>query len=146
MDQAKAKTEQELQQLLGKPIPVPGTEATETPHPNGASPSKPLPDPLTGTPGHTRVERASARDAVGDQVEIRPAPKCTFSGVLPIDLQRFRESGVALVECPDCACMRTLEPRGGILRFKSHDKRKTNTPNTEPRWAKGETDWDVVSS
>src|SRR2546428_2644008 len=65
--------------------------------------------------------------------------KCTFSGVVPIDLKRFLESGVTLVECPDCACTRTLEPRGGVLRFKSHDKRKTTTPNTERRWAaKGE--------
>lgn len=40
--------------------------------------------------------------------------------------------------------MRTLEPRGEVLRFKSHDKRKTNTPNIGKRWAKGETDWDVV--
>ena len=42
--------------------------------------------------------------------------KCTFSGVVPIDLKRFLESGVALVECPDCAATRTLEPHGGVLR------------------------------
>ncbi len=71
--------------------------------------------------------------------------KCTSSGVvIPIDLKRFLESGVMLVECPDCAATRTLEPHGGVLRFKSHDKRKTTTPNTGQRWAKGETDWDVV--
>jgi hypothetical protein len=70
--------------------------------------------------------------------------KCTFSGVVPIDLRRFLESGVTLVECPDCKALRTLEPHGGVLRFKSHDKRKTATPNTGQRWARGETDWDVV--
>jgi hypothetical protein len=42
--------------------------------------------------------------------------KCTFSGVVPIDLKRFLESGVVLVECPDCAATRTLEPHGGVLR------------------------------
>jgi hypothetical protein len=72
--------------------------------------------------------------------------KCTFSGVVPIDLKRFLESGVALVECPDCAATRTLEPHGGVLRFKSHDKRKTNTPNIGQRWARGETNWDVIGS
>jgi chemotaxis response regulator CheB len=39
--------------------------------------------------------------------------KCTFSGVVPIEFSRFLESGIALVECPDCASTRTLEPRGG---------------------------------
>jgi len=116
MDQAKAQSEQELRQLLGKPIPVPGTEAPLAPHPNGASASKPWSDTHPSTHGPTRVERGATRDAVGDQVEIRPAPKCTFSGVVQIPLKRFLESGVALVECPDCACTRTLEPRGGVLR------------------------------
>jgi hypothetical protein len=74
------------------------------------------------------------------------AIKCTFSRVVvPIDPKRFQESGVTLVECPACACTRTLEPHGGVLRFKSHNKRKTTTPNTERRWAaKGEMDWNVV--
>src|SRR5947208_7309081 len=72
--------------------------------------------------------------------------KCTFSRmVVPIDPKRFQESGVTLVECPDCACTRTLEPHGGILRFKSHNKRKTTPSHTERRWvAKGKMDWDVV--
>lgn len=149
MDQAKAQSEQELRQLLGKPIPVPGTEETEIPHPNGTSASKPLPDTSPGAhgkPGHTRVERGAARDAVGDQIEIHPAPKCTFSGVVvQIPLKRFLESGVALVECPNCGRTRTLEPHRGVLRFKSHDRRKTTMPNTGKRWASsGGMDWDVV--
>jgi len=141
MDQAKAQSEQELQQLLGKPIPVPGTEV---PHPNGASASKPVPDVHPGTPRHTRVERGPSRDVVGDQIEIRSVAKCTFSGVMPLDLARFLESGVTLVECPDCACTRTLEPRGEVLRFKPHDKRKTTTPNIGERWARIGATWGVV--
>jgi len=88
----------------------------------------------------------------GVQSNKKQAPqstKCTFSGIVPIDLKRFQESGVSLVECPDCARMWTLEPHGGALRFKLHDKRKTTTPNTGQRWAKnkkGNEDWDVVGS
>ncbi|EFH79953.1 hypothetical protein Krac_0484 [Ktedonobacter racemifer DSM 44963] len=44
-------------------------------------------------------------------------------------------SGVTLVECPNCASTRTLEPRNGMLRFPSHAKRKTRTSNTEQQWA-----------
>jgi hypothetical protein len=91
-----------------------------------------------------RSEHATDHSAVVDQKHIAKSTKCTFSGVVPIDLKRFLESGVTLMECPDCAATRTLEPRSGVLRFKSHDKRKTTTPNTGQRWAKGETDWDVV--
>ena len=70
--------------------------------------------------------------------------KCTFSGVVQISLQRFEESGVARVECPGCGRVWTLSPSGGVLRFKSHDKRKTNTPNTGKRWAMRETIWKVI--
>lgn len=71
---------------------------------------------------------------------------CTFSGIVPIVLQRFKQSGVSVVECPGCGRAWTLSPGGGVLRFKSHPRRKTNTLNTGRRWArgKGDTDWDVV--
>ncbi|HLZ61121.1 MAG TPA: ATP-binding protein, partial [Ktedonosporobacter sp.] len=61
-------------------------------------------------------------------------------------IKRFEESGVSRVACPGCGRTWTLAPRGGVLRFKSHDKRKTDTPHAERRWARGEgeTDWDVV--
>lgn len=87
-----------------------------------------------------------AQSQKGSAVLATASIKCTFSRmVVPIDLKRFQKSGVTLVECPDCACTRTLEPYGGVLRFKSHNRRKTTTPNTERRWAaKGEMDWDVV--
>ncbi|SRR6266571_162048 len=72
--------------------------------------------------------------------------KCTFSGDVQISLKRFEESGVARVECPGCGRTWTLSPSGGVLHFKSHDKRKMNTPNTGRRWARGEgkTDWNMV--
>jgi len=72
--------------------------------------------------------------------------KCTFSGVVSIDLKRFADSGVALVECPDCSRTRTLSPRNGVLRFSSHDKRKTRTSTTSRRWARIDSTWKVVGS
>jgi AAA domain len=79
------------------------------------------------------------------QVQPSTSPKCPFSRVVAIDLTRFADSGVALVECPDCSRMRSLSPRKGVLRFPSHDRRKLQTPVTGVRWAaKGKTDWGVV--
>jgi hypothetical protein len=70
---------------------------------------------------------------------------CTFSGVVCIDLQRFTNSGINLVECPGCGRMRSLSPVKGILRFKAHPPRKQQTPLTEKRWSTtGKTDWGVV--
>jgi len=145
MEQAKTQSEQELLQLLGNPAPVPGTAPTPARFlANGANASKLSPDANLHTQGQTRVERAAARDSVGDQVQKLISPKCTFSGVVPIEIKCFLDSGVALVECPNCARARTLEPCSKVLRFPFHDKRKTHTPNTEQRWAMGKMTWEVV--
>ena len=81
-----------------------------------------------------------------EQVQTSTSPKCTFSSeVVAIDLKRFADSGVALVECPDCSRTRSLSEHKGILRFPSHDRRKMQTPVTSKRWAaRGKTGWDVV--
>lgn len=93
-----------------------------------------------------RSEHVASHGAVVDQKQTAQSTKCTFFGMIPIDFKRFLESGVALVECPDCAATRTLEPHGGILRFKSHDKRKTPNPTTSRRWARIVSVWDIVGS
>ena len=81
-----------------------------------------------------------------EQGQTSTSPKCTFSSeVVAIDLKRFADSGVALVECPDCSRTRSLSEHKGILRFPSHDRRKMQTPVTSKRWAaRGKTGWDVV--
>jgi AAA domain len=80
-----------------------------------------------------------------EQAQTSTSPKCTFPGVVSIDLKRFADSGVSLVECPDCGRTRSLTPRKGVLRFPSHERRKMQTPVTAKRWAaKGKTGWDVV--
>ncbi len=83
-----------------------------------------------------------------EQVQTVTSPKCTFFGVVPIDLNRFQNSDTHLVECPGCGRTRTLSPVKSVLRFKSHDPRKIQTPVTGRRWAttKGKTDWNVVGA
>src|SRR5438067_2656988 len=95
-------------------------------------------------PPSVSTEQASlARSRKKAEASPAASDKCTFSGDVQISLQRFEESGVARVECPGCGRTWTLSPSGGVLRFKSHDKRKMNTPNAGRRWARGEreTDW-----
>jgi hypothetical protein len=83
--------------------------------------------------------------------EQEPSPKtanCTFSGELVlIDLKRFADRSISLVECPHCGRMRSFSSNKGILRFKLHTRRKQQTPLAEKRWsATGKADWSVVGN
>ena len=107
---------------------------------------------VSGTEPGVEPERAAQHanqqqnttETRGEQVQTAKTAKCTFSGVVSIELKRFLDSGIALVECPDCARTRTLSPHSGVLRFPAHSKRKTRTPNTEQRWAMEKPIWEVV--
>jgi hypothetical protein len=90
-------------------------------------------------------ERTSSNDVQNAVPQPTKPVKCTFSGVVPIDLQQFLDSGIHRVECPDCTSISSLTPHNGILRFKSHNRRKTRSLSTEPRWAKREMIWAAVS-
>jgi len=142
---AKAQSEQELKRLLGNSTTLSGSVVTSA---SGkgieSATTTPAPDVRAHKP--TRIERAASRDLVGDQVPAVNSRKCTFAGVVEIEPKRFLESGIKLVECPDCARMRSLELRSGVLRFPSHDKRKTRILNTDRRWAMGKTTWEVVGA
>ena len=117
----------------GPSVEVPPSESTEQGNGSGTEPEREavqaLHVPHTTETGGT----------VGEQTQTVKTPKCTFPGVVSIELQRFLDSGVTLVECPDCARTRSLSPSKGVLRFPSHDKRKTRTPNTDQRWAMEQT-------
>ncbi len=139
----KTKGEEDLKRLLGNLAPLPGTPPLDQ-SANGASDSSASPNQAVSTGSNTRIERAATRDLVGDQVKLAKTPKCPFPGIVAIEAKRFLESGIKLVECPDCLRTRSLEPHNGVLRFPSHEKRKTHTPNTDQRWAMGETAWDLV--
>jgi hypothetical protein len=128
---------------------------------DGAGPSIEVP-PLESTGQEQASGTQSEQEAVqagrqqnttetGGTVEAQmqpvKTPKCTFATAVSIDLQRFADSGVSLIECPDCGRTRSLTPHKGVLRFPSHNKRKMQTPVTGVRWAaKGKTDWDVVGA
>jgi len=85
-------------------------------------------------------------ETVQEQGQTSTSPNCTFSRtVIPIDLKRWAESSVTLVECPDCGRTRSLSPSKGVLRFPPHERRKQQIPLTSTRWsATGKTDWGVV--
>ncbi len=131
-------------------VRVNGTEAERVSSP-GDQPENPMQartsrtDMVDQAPS-AQNEHATNRDVVGDQKQSAKPTKCTFSGVVPIEAQRFLDGGTLVVECPDCAATRSLELRKGVLRFPSHDKRKTRTTPPGQRWVKRETAWEVAGA
>ncbi|GHO86984.1 hypothetical protein KSZ_49900 [Dictyobacter formicarum] len=97
-------------------------------------------------PESEQAETPQLHETAKEQEYTNTSSNCTFSGKLvPIDLKRFTDSGINLVECPDCGRMRSLSPVKGVLRFKPHTRRKQQMPLTEKRWSTTRrTDWDVV--
>jgi len=80
-----------------------------------------------------------------DQEHTSPSRNCSFVGEVPIDLKRFADSGIALVECPRCSRTRSLSPVKGVLRFPAHTPRIQQTDLSSKRWSATEkTDWSVV--
>ena len=125
---------------------------------DGAGPSLDAPPSEDAKPGNgseTEPEQEAVQANVqqnttetggtmGEQVQTIKTPKCTFSRDVSIDFERFLASSTHLVECPGCGRTRTLSPKSGVLRFPSHDKRKIRIPNTDQRWVKRETAWEVT--
>ncbi len=121
------------------------TQAEQVSSPNEEQKIPPISPTEQATQVQSRQSESHPKSGGHSTVsEPNQSAKCTFFGVVPIDIKRFEESGVSLVECPDCGRAWTLSPRGGVLRFKSRDKRKTTTPITGQRWARIDSDWDIV--
>ena len=118
----------------------PDQTSAEEPGVNGKEPERQT------APEKEQQNTAKTVEPAKEQVQTKTSPNCTFSGEqVPIDLKRFTDSGINLVECPRCGRMRSLSPSKGVLRFKAHTPRKQQTPLTEKRWsATGKTDWSVV--
>jgi hypothetical protein len=88
-------------------------------------------------------QRAPGRDPTGETSvpSVRKATGCSFTEVIDVMLARLEESGISRFECPTCLAVRDIQPKGGKVKFISHPKRTTNTPNHGLRWVKGESVW-----
>ena len=146
VETGKARSQQQLQELLGKTVMTSPT----TPHQtgNGGSQAVSTPDgsgsPFSNLPKARKIERAPHRDHVGQTIHEGNATKCSFFGFIEVPVRDMRDAGVLKVECPECLAMRGLTPQGEIVRFPPHDPRKTRTPNREARWVRREGAWELA--
>lgn len=125
---------------VGPDAPVEDRDAETKDRANGKEPQRET------VQGNEQQNTTKTVETAKEQVQTSTSPKCTFSRmVVPIDLKRFTDSGVTLVECPDCGRTRSLSPVKGVLRFSPHDWRKKQTKVSSKRWSTSDkTNWDVV--
>jgi energy-coupling factor transporter ATP-binding protein EcfA2 len=146
VEQGKAQSEKELQNLLkktektpSKPAETSGAEGKGVPDESSSLP------PMQTSSAH-HIERAPQRDPVGTEVPAGSTAKCVFSGcIIEIGVKKMHESGIQSVECPECLAMRSFTHPAEAMRFPTHDPRKTRTPNRGPRWIRREGEWESAA-
>jgi hypothetical protein len=113
-----------------------------------ASVTRPLPQ-ISPKPTQPRVgQRAPERDPVGrtSVPSARKTSGCSFAEEIPVTLVQIEEVGVSRFECPACLAVREIRPKGDRVKFPSHPKRMTNTPNQGSRWVKRGSAWNLFDS
>jgi hypothetical protein len=146
VEEGKARSQQQLQELLGKTISFPSADPKPA-ESNGQKASAIPPGdarPSTSHPKARLIERAPQRNPVGQTMPSGNGTKCAFFGVLDIAVREMRDADVLKVECPECLAVRGLTPAGETVRFPPHDPRKTRTPNREARWIRCEGVWELA--
>lgn len=139
IEEAKKESERELQRLLGRPSIVPRS-LPQHPLSNSATTS-PLPSQSHAS---SRIERASYRDPVGEQVVTGISAKCSYLGIIEVTLRQFQEAGTTCVECPTCGARRTLKSPKDRPHLPSHPRRLSPLPKGERRWTEQEQIWKLV--
>ena len=88
-------------------------------------------------------QRAPERDLVGETsvAFVRKTAGCSFTEVIPVTLSQMEEAGVSRFECSTCKAVRDIKPKRDHVKFPSHPRRMTNTPNQGSRWVKRESTW-----
>jgi hypothetical protein len=91
-------------------------------------------------------QRAPERDPVGTSApSVRKTTGCSFTEVIEVTFSQMKEAGVSRFECPTCLAVREITPKGTRVKFPSHPKRMTATPNQGSRWVKREIAWKLSS-
>jgi hypothetical protein len=136
--EAKAKSEEDLQQLLGRPSMVPSNQAGRSTF-SDISPTTP------SARSSTRIERPAHRDPVGEQVVTGNTAKCSYLAIIEVSSHQFQESRVLCVECPACGARRSFKVPKERPRFPSHPRRQSPPPKGEQRWVLQGQAWMMVN-
>jgi hypothetical protein len=144
VEMEKARSQQQLEELLGKSTLLPQNSSEGGTNGQIPPPTPKADNPLKKTTKRRVGERAPSRDPIGEMQGTTASGTCTFKGIIEISSAQMNEAGISRVECPQCATTRSLNTKGSMIKFPSHPKRKTSARSTEERWIMQGTAW-VVS-
>ena len=144
VEMEKARSQQQLEELLGKSTLLPQNSSEGGTNGQIPPPTPKADNPLKKTTKRRVGERAPSRDPIGEMQGTTASGTCTFKGIIEISSAQMNEAGISRVECPQCATTRSLNTKGSMIKFPSHPKRKTSAHSTEERWIMQGTAW-VVS-
>ncbi len=138
---ANGKTEPTPGSMPGMPSAGQADEIAEL-----ASAALPMPQ-VSPKPTQPRVgQRAIVRDPVGETAafSVRKTAGCSFTEVIEVTPSQMIEQEISRFECPTCLAVRDIKPKGDRVKFPSHPKRMTTTPNQGSRWVKRESAWQLA--
>lgn len=150
VEQEKARSAQQLEELLGKPTMWPQSSTSSSAQTAPLSPSKTDISHKKMTRRHVG-ERAPQRDPVGEGSQTANTTKCAFSGAMGLRFDDLQQAATSHIECPTCGAVRNIPkletaPPDKAVSFPSHPKCLTSTSYRGARWVQSGTSWRLSES
>ena len=89
-------------------------------------------------------QRASHRDEVRETQRAVPSTNCSFSGPIELEVARWLESTVEVVQCPSCGSVSKAKLKGQSVVIAPHPPRKSRPVRNVTRWMEQGTEWVLV--
>jgi len=89
-------------------------------------------------------QRASHHDAVGETPRATPSTHCSFSRPIELEMARWLESKVEVVQCPMCGSVSKAKVKGQSVVIAPHPPRKSRPVRNVTRWMGQGTQWVLV--
>ena len=89
-------------------------------------------------------EPSPRRDQVGTALPEEETTRCSFSGPIQLEVARWRESTVEVVQCPTCGSVSKAKLKEQSVVIAPHPQRKSRPVRNVTRWMEQELDWILV--
>ena len=83
-------------------------------------------------------------DEVGETQRAAPSTNCSFSGPIKLEVARWMESKVEVVQCPACGSVSKTKLKEQSVVIAPHPPRKSRSARNVTHWAEQRSDWVLV--
>src|SRR6266702_2188968 len=133
-----------LSNLASLPTFVPKPPALAPASPSTPSPKDVTVDQKARKPKRRVGEPSPRRDQVGTAQAEGEATHCSFSGPIQLEVVRWLESTVEVVQCTTCGSVSKAEIKGQSVVIAPHPPRKLRAVRNVTRWMEQGTAWVLV--